>query len=90
MGIYRGVGAVSAYTEQFLSEFREIRYDAAEVTEAGDNVIANMKITGTGKISGASFEVFAWWVITFRDRRVIRAYAYLDRHAALEAAGLRE
>jgi ketosteroid isomerase-like protein len=89
-GVYRGVEAVATYTEQFLSEFAQIRYEARELVEAGDHVIANMRITGTGKVSGAGFEVSAWWAFEFRGGQVIRGYAYLDRDAALEAVGLRE
>jgi ketosteroid isomerase-like protein len=89
-GVYRGVEEVAAYTEQFLSGFAGIRYEAVEVADAGEHVIATMRITGTGKTSGAAFEVSAWWAFTFDEGRVIRCYAYLDRDAAFKAVGLPE
>ena len=89
-GVYRGIDAVVDYTAQFLAEFGEIHYEAAQLTEAGQHVLANMKIKGSGKTSGAAFEVSAWWVLTVRDGQVICGYAYLDRAAALEAVGLSE
>ena len=89
-GIYRGVEAVTAYTEQFLSEFAGMRYEIAEVADLGEHVLANMRITGSGKASGATFEISAWWAITFREGLVFRGYAYLDRDAALAAVGLSE
>jgi ketosteroid isomerase-like protein len=89
-GVYRGIDVVVRYTDQFLSEFREIHYEAAQVREAGDHVLADMRINGSGKTSGATFELSAWWVLTVRDGKVIRGCAYLDRTAALEAVGLSE
>ena len=89
-GVYRGVEAVIAYNQQFLSEFEEIRYEGEELTAEGEHVLANMRITGIGKTSGARFELSAWWAFTIRDGQVAQVYAYLNRDAALEAVGLRE
>jgi ketosteroid isomerase-like protein len=89
-GVYRGVEAVAAYTEHFLSEFTGMRYETADLVDEGEHVIANMRITGSGKASGAAFELSAWWALTFEEGQVIRCFAYLDRTEALEAAGLRD
>ncbi len=79
-----------AYNRQFVSEFEDLRYEGEELAAAGEHVVANMRITGTGKTSGAGFELSAWWAFTIRDRQVLRVYAYLDNDAALEAVGLSE
>jgi ketosteroid isomerase-like protein len=89
-GVYRGLEAVEAYNRQFLAEFAEIHYEQEELIDANDSVVANMRIHGRGKASGATFELSAWWVFTLREGRLIRVHAYLDRTQALEAAGLRE
>jgi len=89
-GVYRGVEAVAAYNQEFLAEFEEIRYEGDLVASAGEHVVANMRITGIGRISGAGFELSAWWAISVRDGQVVRVYAYLDKDAALEAVGLSE
>jgi uncharacterized protein len=89
-GVYRGLEAVEAYNRQFLAEFAEIHYDQQELIDANDSVVANMRIHGRGKASGAPFELSAWWVFTLREGRLIRVHAFLDRTQALEAAGLRE
>ena len=89
-GVYRGIDSVMAYHRQFLSEFAEIHYEAQELIDANDHVIANMRIQGRGKASGAEFELSAWWAFTLRDGQLIRIHAYLDRTRALEAVGLRE
>jgi ketosteroid isomerase-like protein len=89
-GVYRGVEAVAEYARQFRSQFAELRYHAIELFEAGDHVIARMRVTGKGRSSGADFDQDAWWVYEFRDRKAIRCYSYLRRAEALEAAGLSE
>ncbi len=89
-GVYRGLEAVAEYARQFRSEFAELRYEMVELFEAGDHVIARMRVTGKGKSSGADFHQDAWWVYEFRDRKVIRCYSYLRRTEALKAAGLSE
>jgi len=89
-GIYHGLQAVEAYGEQFMSEFATIHYEPGEMLDSGDHVVTKMSIKGVGRASGASFEVSAWWAMTFRDGKIIRGYAYLDRDRALEAVGLRE
>jgi ketosteroid isomerase-like protein len=89
-GVYRGLEAVEAYNRQFLAEFAEIHYEPQELIDANDSVVANMRIHGRGKASGATFELSAWWVFTLREGRLIRVHAYLDRTQALESAGLSE
>ncbi len=51
-GVYRGIDEVIAYNQQFLAEFEDIRYEGEELAAAGEHVVANMRITGTGKTSG--------------------------------------
>jgi ketosteroid isomerase-like protein len=87
-GVYRGIDAVQSYARQFLSEFEEFRYEPVELTDAGDHVIANLRITGRGKTSGAEFEIYAWWAFSVQDRKVTRCYSYLERDRALGAVGL--
>jgi len=62
-GVYRGLEAVEAYNRQFLAEFAEIHYEQQELIDANDSVVANMRIHGRGKASGATFELSAWWVL---------------------------
>jgi ketosteroid isomerase-like protein len=89
-GTYRGSEAVVEYMQSFIAEFSEIHYEVGECIDAGVEVIANMEIRGSGKTSGAAFEISAWWALTIRDGMVFRGFAYLDRDRALQAAGLSE
>ena len=87
-GVYRGIDAFERYAREFLAEFSEIHYEPQEVIDAGNDVVAHMRIWGQGKASGAEFELSAWWASTIQDGKVVRCFAYLDRDKALEAVGL--
>ena len=69
-------------------QFADIRYEALDVIDEGENVIANIRIKGSGRASGVALRSVGWWAFTFRDGQVIRGYSYLDRDAALAAVGL--
>ena len=88
--IYRGLEDVEAYASQFLSEFSEIHYQPVETVDSGNHVVVSLQISGVGGLSGAAFELSAWWAMTARDGKVIRCFAYLDRERAFEAVGLSE
>ena len=47
-----------------------------------------MTMRGRGKRSKASFQQPSWYVVTLRDRQIVRVEAYLEPTEALEAAGL--
>jgi ketosteroid isomerase-like protein len=87
-GVYRGIEAFTAYARQFTAEFERIDYEPREIIDGGDDQVANMRVRGKGKASGAEFEISGWWAITIRNRKVVRCFAYLDRDRALEAVGL--
>ena len=40
--VYRGIEAVSACTEQFVFEFTGMRFEVAELVDAGEHVLATM------------------------------------------------
>ena len=89
-GVLRGWDEWEAYARQFLAAFSEIRYEPGEAIDAGDDVVMNLRIHGRGSASGAEFDLASWWAFTFRNGRVVRCFAYIDRDRALEAVGLSE
>ncbi len=56
----------------------------------GDRVLTSARYQGRGKASRAETEAHIWAVNVVRDGKVVSARTYLNRDAALEAAGLRE
>ena len=66
-------------------------YEPKELIDAGDKVLALIRVRGRGKASGVDVEAYTWNVLTFRDGKPVeQTYFGDDRAAALEAAGLSE
>jgi ketosteroid isomerase-like protein len=61
-----------------------------EFIDTGDAVIVIMRISGTGKGSGATVTMRTADVYTVAGGKVVRHVGYPDASEALEAAGLRE
>ena len=73
-----------------LEAWEERRLEAEEFIDAGDNVVVLLHEYRRGRGSGVELETDTAVVVAVRDGRVIRVQGYMDRRAALEAAGLRE
>jgi ketosteroid isomerase-like protein len=66
-------------------------FEPEELIDAGDNVVAFIHVSGTGKTSRAPVEERVATVWTFREGRPVASeYFGEDRAAALEAVGLSE
>ena len=86
--VYGGVdGFREAWTE-WLSPWQEFRVEFEELIPVEDMVAMLVRQVGTTKHGGvevATESGTVWWVV---DGRVRRASFYIDREAALKAAGL--
>jgi hypothetical protein len=78
----------SSYPDTPESGYR--RFEAERFLDAGDRVVAFVRVSGSAKQSGAALTISTAHVLTLRDGRVTRVDVFLDRPEALEAAGLRE
>ena len=73
-----------------LEAWEERRLDAEEYIDAGDNVVVLLHEYRRGRGSGIELEAETAIVVAVRGGRVVRMQGYLDRGAALEAAGISE
>jgi ketosteroid isomerase-like protein len=86
---YRGPDGV----KQFLADIEDIGPDflievqRVQATSAG-SVLALLRISATGRASGIATEAKTGNVYDFTDGRISRIRIFLDRDAALQAAGL--
>jgi ketosteroid isomerase-like protein len=99
---YVPIGAIPGFRDalpgpegykRILAWLRETFDDArvdAELTDAGDQVLASLTVRGRGKQSGLETTREFWQVWTFRDGKAVRGQGFTSKAAALEAAGLRE
>ena len=89
--VVRGRDKVRAFWEGEgqMWEGGHLGYQPKELIDAGDKVLALLRISGRGKASGVEVEAYVWNVTTFRDGKPVETtYFGDDRAAALEAAGL--
>ena len=86
---YRGHAGIGRLLQNVDEMWNDFRIEPTELVDAGDKVLATVRIGGTGKESGVEVEMQVMNVWTIRDAKVVRiAGGYRDRAEALEAAGL--
>jgi ketosteroid isomerase-like protein len=77
--------------ERQMWEGDHVGYEPKELIDAGDKVLALVRVIARGKASGVEVEAYIWMVGTFRDGKPVEmTYFGDDRAAALEAAVLSE
>lgn len=76
------------FEAQDLEAWEERRLEAEEYIDAGDNVVVFLHEYRRGRSSGIEVEAKTAFVAAVSGGRVVRMQGYLDRAAALEAAGL--
>jgi ketosteroid isomerase-like protein len=62
--------------------------EAERFFDAGDHVVAFVRVSGTAKKSQAAVGISTAHVLTLREDRVTRVEIFLDRHDALKVVGL--
>ena len=91
--VVRGRDEVRAFAEGDgqMWEGGHLAYQPKELIDAGDKVLAFVRVSGRGHASGVEVEADTWAVWTFRDgKRVEWTYFGDDRASALKAVGLQE
>jgi ketosteroid isomerase-like protein len=81
----RGRDSFKQYLDSWLESFEEFRIDPEEVFEHGDHLIAVVRQTGRGRISGAEIAVRIAHVWTIEDDHAIRWRSYPNRQQAIAA-----
>jgi len=85
-----GLDAVRRYMERFAKYWDDIRFDAEEYIDCGDQVVVVARLVGRGKTSGVDVSRTWAYVWTVRGNRALRMAGYADREQALKAVGLQE
>jgi ketosteroid isomerase-like protein len=75
---------------RWFEAFEHADFDLEDIVDAGDDVVAFIRISGRGRESGLVVDQRIPCVWTVRDRRVVRVRGYRNEADALEAAGLSE
>jgi ketosteroid isomerase-like protein len=88
-GTRRGFDEVRDAWATWFEAFERVEFEIEDLIEAGDTVVAFIRVSGRGRGSGLVIEQRLPSVWTVRRDRVVRVRAYRDDADALEAAGLR-
>jgi ketosteroid isomerase-like protein len=88
--VYRGLAGARAFVGDWLASWTDYSTDLEELIDAGDDVIAVMRIRAQGRRSAVPVERREWHVWTVRDGRLWRFRIYATEAEALEAVGMSE
>jgi uncharacterized protein len=85
---YTGHAGVRELWSEARNVFGDFRNEPERLIDAGDRVVAFVRVCGVGKGSGIEVETRIAHVLTFLEGKVVRVESYGDRDEALRAAGL--
>jgi ketosteroid isomerase-like protein len=85
---YRGYDGVRRFWTQFLSAWDEYGVQVDELIDAGDQVVAVMRLSG--RTNELEVDEARSSLLTLRDGRIVRIEPFASKDGALEAAGLSE
>ena len=85
----RGHSGVRRGFEEMFSVFPDWHAEVA-ITEHGEVLVTEVRMTGTGASSGLPVEQTGWQVLRFRDGKIVWFHGYGSRAEALKAVGLSE
>ncbi len=84
---YRGHDGVRSYFDSFREIVDELRFDAEELVEVGENVVAARGcITGRGRESGIPVEMRVPMVMRLRGGKLVEMSAHREWDEAMAAA----
>jgi ketosteroid isomerase-like protein len=89
-GSYRGHEAVGGLVQTLREAWDEMTWEPEELIEAGDRVVAVLRMSGRGKGSGIEARARGANVFTIRNGKIIRVQVFQDKHDALETVGLQQ
>jgi ketosteroid isomerase-like protein len=88
--VVRGPTEIAQMYESEADAWDQQRIEPERLIDAGDRVVVFQREYQRGRSSGLELVVETAAVIDVRDGRVVRIQGYMDRGAALRAAGLSE
>jgi ketosteroid isomerase-like protein len=87
-GIYQGPEGAREFYTRWIGAWERFEVDPLEVIDAGDTVVAILRISGTGRGSGAEVTMRAADVFQLEGGKAVRQVGYPDAAEALADLGL--
>jgi uncharacterized protein len=89
-GTYRGHEGARRYMGALATELEDLRSEAEDFIDAGDQVVVRFRLSARGRQSGAPVVFSGALVYWLRGGKIFRIRNYTEQADAFEAAGLRE
>jgi ketosteroid isomerase-like protein len=86
----RGHDAVLSSLQGWEETWDDYAMRAEGYLDAGDNVVVTLHFRGRGRASGVEVDTRSYQVHTIREGKIVEMNEFIDRAAALKAAGLSE
>jgi ketosteroid isomerase-like protein len=86
--IRRGVAEIREDYQAAEDTWEEHRIEVEQLIDAGERVVIFQHEYMRGKSSGIELDADLAVLVDLRDGRIVRVQGYMDRSAALEAAGV--
>jgi uncharacterized protein len=83
---YRGHQGFHDYLADTREVWGRFGWEATELIDAGESVVARTRFYAEGRGSGVPVEAIVYIVWVVRDGKAVSAHGYLDRDEALAAA----
>jgi len=90
LGNHRGKEALRRLYEENRTTVLGYKLEPEELIDAGDKVIAAVRMGGAGRVSQIALGDLIAFVFTIKDGLVVRQQTVRNKEEALEAAGLSE
>ena len=82
---YHGHDGVRRYFGGFEGMIEDVRYEALELTAAGDLVLAHIRLSGRGVSSGVDVDLEAYVIHQLAEGKIVRIRPYADLESARAA-----
>ena len=88
--VFRRHEGVRDFVRLIWEQWASRRMEPQDIVDAGDKVVASVRLVGVGRQSGVETMAKAAHVWTFREDKIVRLTVFQTMEEALEDAGLRE
>jgi ketosteroid isomerase-like protein len=85
-----GADAIVHFSETFHEDFEVAGMEIERISDVDGRVVVGLHQWGTGRLSGAPFDVRFAAIFEVVDQRIVRVDIHGSYAKALEAVGLRE
>jgi ketosteroid isomerase-like protein len=89
-GTYHGIDGLATHWSEWIEPWAEHRIDPEEFVQVGDQVVAVIHLTATGRGSGMEIDQRFFQLYTIRTGKIAQMTEFMSRAEALKAAGLAE